>query len=789
MRSIIVAAATGIAAVSLLPALYPAMLPATLVSALLLLALRRWAGCRRLSLLVALLLGAGWSIAYGLSLLRSQLPDTLEQVPLTVVGTIADLPVAGTRYGEPLVRFEFIVESVHCAGRQPDCAPHLRRLRLSWSGPPAIEPGQRWQLSVTARRPHGLMNPGGFDYQTWLQRRGVGGVGQVSGDADNRLLGVAYARLDYWRGRLAQRLDRQLQDYRHSAVLKALLIADKRAISDKQWQLFRRYGLVHLMVISGLHIGLVGGLVFALARWLLLLTPVRHRAMPLAALLSLLAALLYCLAAGASLPTQRALITLALVMVGLWRRRQGWARDALLQALLACLLLDPLAVVSASFWLSFGAVLVLAIGLSGQLGATPRWRRALRGQWVMCGLAPVLAAAIGEFSLLAPLVNLVAIPVFSLLVVPLALLGLVLLPLPDAAHACWWLADQVLQGIVQALQWIGNWLPVDVWRVPQLPLLLLLSTALGALLCIAPRGFPLRYLGWLLLLPLLCYRPPPPPVGGLNLTVLDVGQGLSVVVQSAGHVLVYDVGARYEQGNQRYFSMAEAALIPFLRSRGIARIDTLVLSHGDNDHAGGRHELLATIPVDRVLVGEPLAGLRAASCHTAGGWEWDGIRFRFLPVEQLNPPNHSSAAHSSPGASIPELYNAKKGNSRSCVLQIEVGGQAILLPGDIGAAQEQSLARSYPDQLAASLLIASHHGSQSSSSWAFIKQVRPRHVVFSSGYHNPFGHPHPQVVERFRQLRSELYNTSASGALEFRWRDGKLLSPTHYRRIKRRYWL
>lgn len=779
MRLKMVAAALGIAAVSLLPVLTPAMLLAVVIILLLLLLARRYCSSPQLSasLALALLLGIGWSMAYGLLVLRSQLPVELEQVPLTVIGTVADLPVVASSYGEPVVRFEFRVEALQCAGLESKCTPALRRLRLNWVNPPAIEPGQRWQLSIAARRPYGLMNPGGFDYQTWLQRRGIGGVGRVLEDSGNRLLGVDYLCLDYWRGNIARLLDRHMQDYPHSALLKALLIADKRNISEQQWQLFRRCGIVHLLVISGLHIGLVGGLVFALLRGLLLLTPWRHRAISTAALVSTGVALLYCLAAGASLPTQRAVITLALVMLGLWRRRQGWARDALLQALLVCLLLDPLAVVGTSFWLSFGAVLVLAIGLGGQRAERRGWRRVLRGQWVILGLAPVLAATVGQFSLLAPLVNLVAIPVFSLAIVPLALLGLVLLaPFPDVAQLCWRLADHILQGLQLGLSQLSSYLPIDVWYVPQLPFALLISTALGALLLITPPGMPIRRLGWLMVLPLLCYRPPAPLHNDVNLAVLDVGQGLSVVVQTAGHVLVYDVGARYEQGNQRYFSMAQAAVVPYLRSRGIDYIDTLVLSHGDNDHAGARWELLDAMPVGRVVSGEPLPDLEAASCHGAADWQWDGIAFRFLSTPQ-------QAGGIAPAA---EVAGA---NNRSCVLRIEVGEQAILLPGDIETAVEQSLARDYRDQLAAALLIAPHHGSHSSSSWAFIKRVRPQHVVFSSGYRNRFGHPHPQVVERYRLLHSQLYSTAESGALEFRWRGGKLLSPTHYRRIKRRYWL
>lgn len=772
-------AVLGIALVSAFPSLTGSMLLATVVASVVCLGLRSRFPRRRIDPLLCVLLGMLCAEIQGLQLLRAQLPAELEQVPLTIHGTVIGLPESMRRQGVQSSRFEFRVDTVQCGRDGENCARGLGLLRLTWREAPSLLPGQRWQLQVRLKRPRGYMNPGGFDYQTWLVARGFGATGYVVDGSGNRLLAVDRGSLAYWRGQLATVLDGQLQHLEQAPLLKALLIADKRDLKRRQWQRFQRHGVIHLLVISGLHIGLVASLVFALSRLLALLTPWRYRATELAALAAVCAALLYCLAAGATLPTRRAVIATAVVMACIAWRREGWARLALPLSLLACLLTQPLAIVSPSFWLSFAAVALLIIGLSGRIGPSGFFRLLLKSQWVIAlGMTPVMLATLGQISWVAPLVNLLAVPLFSLVVVPSALTGLVMLPvMPLVSALCWQLCEFCLNALLAFLLRLEQALPLIYSHLPQLPLPVLASLAVAAVILVAPRGFPGKPMAAVTLIGMLLYQPPPPPPGDLSLTVLDVGQGLSVVVQTHAKTLVYDLGPRYELDEGEFFSTAQAVVLPFLRSRGIAAVDTLVLSHADNDHAGGWQTFLADMPVARVLVGEPIPQLPASRCSRDEHWEWSGVQFRFLQVGPVD----DGLDRESPAF--------QTSNNLSCVLQIEVAGQRILLPGDIETEIEWELVRDWAEQLAATVLVAPHHGSRSSSSWALVKHVRPRHVVFSAGYRNAFNHPSAVVQQRYQRIGSVLHNTSEHGAVEFRFSRGRMLSPTHYRPLRRRFWL
>lgn len=772
MQIRMIALAIGLAAVTLLPELNPAMALATALACIICAGFN----CRypALTLLTCLLAGASWSMCYGLRVLDVQMPRQLEQQPLWVLGEVRGLPVSGSRHGQPFVRFDLDIEQIDCAG---DCAAILPStlswsgvLRINWSGAPPLQPGQQWRLRVKAKRSRGLMNPGGFDYQTWLIERGIGGVGYVVTDADNQLLGQQRLSVDYWRWRLSEYLDSQLQPLTSRPILKALLIADKRDISRPQWELFQRHGIIHLMVISGLHIGLVAALVFGFVRILVLLLGSSAPDRP-AAVAAALAALVYSVAAGGSVPTQRAFIMVATVMVMVMLRRNPLSSIGLVMAATVCLLLDPLAVASTSFWLSFSAVLALMVGLSGRIHPQRRRRALAQSQcFVFVGLLPVLAFSFGQVSIDAPIVNLLVVPVFGLMIVPCNLLALAISGvLPEWAHWLWQACDSVLALIVWVLQTADQQFAITLLALPAMPLGVIVLAAIGVLVLLLPWGMPRQAAGVVLLVPLWVYQPDTPSPGELDLAVLDVGQGLSVVIRTAGHVLVYDVGARYQQGDDQYFSMSQAALLPYLRSRGIDAVDRLVLSHSDNDHAGAWPELLQAMPIPAIYAGETIVGLRTRACNGAEGWQWEGVHFQFLATTA--------------GASDPS-------NNHSCVLRVDAGEYRFLLPGDIGAGVEQALVRAGgAEELRASVLLAPHHGSRSSSSWAWLKAVRPSHVVFSTGYRNQFGHPHAVVVDRYRRVDSSLHNTSEHGMVEFRLREGKLLTPTHYRDQVKRYWL
>lgn len=730
-----------------------------------------WAWRSRTPIIITLALflsGLCWGAGYGLDLLGHLLQSNLEQQPLPVMGEVVDLPESTSRQGLPLVNFYLKVHSA-C---EPACRGFPRLLKLSWQQAPELVPGQRWQLTVQLKRPHGFMNPGGFDYETWLIQRGVGATGYVIADEQNQLLGNNHWHVDHWRWRLATYLDRALRELPAVAIIKGLLLADQRDITTGQWALFQRHGVIHLMVISGLHIGLVSGLVYGCVRWLLLLTGWSHLPDRPAAIAAVLAAAIYSLMAGASLPTQRALVMVCCFMAMIFLRRSSQGGLSLSLAALICLLIDPLAVTSSSFWLSFSAVALLILGFSGRIKARSLWVNGLHSQWlVFVGLVPLLAFAYGEVSVDAPLVNLILVPLYSLLVVPLCFLGLAISWLSEPlALLLWQGSDLLIQYSLRGLMWLEVSDLGGVISLAQVPMGLLLILLVGVVLLLLPGGMPLRYCSPVLILPLFCLPLQRPLPGDMWVAVLDVGQGLSIVVQTAHHTLVYDVGASYPRDEKPPFVVAEATLLPYLRSRGINSLDALVLSHNDNDHAGGWRETIEAVPPRQILAGQVEDDQGAVACSRQQ-WVWDDVHFRFLSLQAGLPPGRISA------------------NNQSCVLLVESEHFSLLIPGDIDADVERLLLaeKTLPER--ANVLIAPHHGSRSSSSWALLKRLRPEHVVFSAGYRNRFGHPHPDIVARYQRFFSEMHHTSVHGAVEFRVDAGGMLTTTHYRQMRNRYWL
>jgi competence protein ComEC len=459
-------------------------------------------------------------------------------------------------------------------------------------------------------------------------------------------------------------------------------------------------------------------------------------------------------------------------MMSIYFRRNIPPSTSLCVALLLCLINDPLAPVSLSFWLSFVAVAVLIYGVSGRISpSSGRWQLGLSQYIVFIGLLPVMAMAIGELSLVSPLVNGVAVPVFSFIIVPLNLIAFLLTMFSDAAALLIWQGlDDLLTLFIDKLVQLNDsviGLPVVI---PDLPPVLSSLAIVGGIIALLPRGMPHRYLGFLLILPLFIYQPAPLAKGDLTMTVLDVGQGLSVVVQTRQHSLIYDVGASYDDG----YNMASVVLTPFLAAKGIESVDTLILSHADNDHAGGWSALVDAVAVSDVYYGEFIPDLPASAqrCRRGQRWRWDDVSFEFINAEAVS--TISSAKVSA--------------NNLSCVLKISTASQQFLLPGDIESVVEYQLVDTLASKLKAEVLIAPHHGSGTSSSWPFIKTVQPLHVVFSSGYRNRFAHPRDNISNRYEQMGANIHQTNRHGAITFKVVAGELLTPAHYRRINQRYW-
>ena len=740
MVSRTISIATGMGVVALLPVLPPLQL---IVLALLISVL---SVLRRLPFSLTALCfccGLAYGSVFGHLLVQKILPEALEGKTLTLQGQIDGLPEFSAHRGGTW-RFNFRVD--RCLAES--CA--VERVRLSYRSDKPLETGQHWQLKVRLKRPRSYANPGGFDYGRWLVVSGLHASGYVR---DGELLkGGAGGR-----ARIVQHLRVQLEGLSRQPLLLALAVGDRGRLSDADWEVLRQSGLSHLVAISGLHIGIAAGLGLLCGRLLLPLT--RHG--PL--ICALLAAAGYAWLAGFSLPTQRALImvVLGLLALQLGRGLNRWQLWSL--AMLVVLLLQPLATLSPGFWLSFSAVAVLLAIFDRRR----TWHSLFRAQWaLLLGLAPLTLAFFDMLSPLSLPVNLVAVPVFSLLLIPLTLLALCLELISTAAASyVWRLAKAGIEAVMSVVEWLIPVVPA--WHyVPQV--LTWLCLCVAAILLLAPRGVPARYLALFLFLPLvgaLSLREENPDIapGHVRVSVLDVGQGLAAVIATRNRVLVYDVGPRYSKS----FDLADAAVLPYLRYRRVNRVDTLLISHNDNDHAGAYQRVLEAYPQLHLLSGEVLPG--SSACREGMQWRWEGVRFSLLHPH-------------------PNLEETSS-NNRSCVLLVQTGRSKVLLPGDIDSAVEQRLLASHLDALTdLSVLLAPHHGSKTSSSERFVQQLRPEWVVFSAGYKHHFGHPAEEVVERYRQAGSRIRATADSGAIRFELSPRGVEKVTEHRSNRRFYW-
>ena len=701
-------------------------------------------------------LGVLWAIVFAMTRLADRLPESLEGIDIPVKGFIADLP----EQDERRTRFDFIV--TESAQKLPS------KLRLSWYYPDQpIKAGQHWSFAVKLKRPHGSLNPGGFDYERWLFTEGVGAAGYVRPSPKPALLGSdsAWISIAVWRQSITDRLSLTLSDRPNLALIKALTIGDGNNITQNQWDVFRKTGTTHLVVISGSHVGLVAGLVYFLVlklwAWTGLLAWSPQR---VAAVAAMLVAVFYAGLAGFSVPTQRSVIMLTIVMFAIILQRNTRPFNTLAVALFAVLAFDPLAVLSAGFWLSFLAVSVIVYAIAGRLGKSGYIAEVIKINWATSvGLSPLLLFFFQQVSLISPLANFIAVPVISLLAVPLSLLAVVvMLGSPLLASKLFLAVDTILQGLWWLLAHLAE-LPFATINHAQPSVWALIFAIPGILLLLAPSGIPARWLSLVMFLPLVFTAPKKPDPGSINMTLLDVGQGLSAVVQTANHSLVYDTGAKFSAESD----MGQSALLPFLRLQGAGKIDKLIISHGDNDHIGGAVSLMRGIPTEQVLTSVPqqLSDYSPVMCAAGQSWMWDKVKFTLLSPQQ---------------AFVSE-------NDNSCVLKIQSEQGAVLLTGDIEVLAESWLVDTYGNSLKASVLIAPHHGSKTSSSPKLLQAIQPEYVLIPAGYHNQFGHPHLDVLQRYQQIKAKWLTSADSGAITISVKDGSWLVQS-MRDTESKYW-
>lgn len=728
--------ALGLLALRFLPALpTTGWLIALLVLALMLLPFRTYP-------LAFFLFGLSWACMSAQWALDDRLRPALDGQTRWVEGRVIGLP---QQTGDG-VRF-VLTDSRSRNARLP------KRIRVSWRGGPTVRSGERWRLAVTLKRPAGLLNFHGFDQEAWLLAQRIGATGTVK-DGE-RLAPAANA----WRDSLRQRL-MTVDAQGREAGLIALVLGDGSGLTAADWQVLQDTGTVHLLVISGQHIGLLAGLIYgliaSLARygcW-----PRTWPWLPWACGLAFTTALGYGLLAGFGVPVQRACVMVGLVLLWRLRFRHLGLWWPLLLALNGVLVLEPLASLQPGFWLSFAAVAVLILAFGGRLGPWSLWQAWTRPQWLIAiGLFPVLLVLGLPISLSAPFANLVAVPWISLVVLPLALLGTALLWLPLVGEGLLWLAGGALDGLFKGLAWLAGQMPA--WIPAEVPLGYWLVSLLGTVLLLLPKGVPFRVLGWPMLL--LAVFPPRAlvPDGQVEVTQLDVGQGQSLILRTRHHTLLYDAGPR-----SGTFDLGARVVLPSLRKLGVEELDMLLLSHADADHAGGAAAVAKGMPIRRVVGGEtdglPLL-LGTQPCVSGERWTWDGVTFQLW-----------------------QWPDAISGNAKSCVLQVQANGERLLLTGDIDRAAEQSMLAS-PLAVRTDWLQAPHHGSHSSSSWPFVERLAPRSVLISRGRNNAFGHPHPQVMERYRRLGSQVYDSAEQGAVRLQL---GAFTPPVVARSQRRFW-
>lgn len=753
--------------------------------------------------LLAVVFGFVWASCFGHYYLRESLPVDWENKDITLIGTVDSLPY---RFGQGQ-RFNFAVEQIH--DDEKDLAGQGRwpsKIAMSWYvteydsdslKAPQVEPGERWQLRVRLKRPHGNINPYGFDYEAWLLEQDLRATGTVRPDKqepdephyNKRLNNFVWSPgnlVERSRARLRDRIHAALPQYPYAGVIVALVIGDQREIPQTDWTIFNRVGIGHLISISGLHItmvaGLLAGLVYFLWRHSFFIgrnLPLYLPAQKAAALAGALMAMIYVALAGFGLPAQRTMIMLAIVAVAVWSGRIGSFSAILSLALAIVTLFDPWAVLSPGFWLSFSAVGVIVFASGGQFNIRPSERLSARmldevraagvTQYaVTIGLIPLTMLLFGQISLISPVANAIAIPLISFIVTPLALLGSVL---PEPLSA--WLlklAHFFVDMLTQCLTYFSA-LPFAVLNAPLPSFWLFVLAMVGMLWLLTPKSWPMRWLGLICCLPLMTRGSQYPPDGELQITALDVGQGMALLLETAHHRMLYDTGP----GLGFESDSGSRDILPYLHARGINALDFMMVSHNDSDHSGGALTILKNLPVGLVSTSLKLdspivlAAKQHQRCLEGQHWRWDGVDF-----EVLQPVN--------------AIYDSAKWkpNAHSCVLKVSTVRYSMLLAGDIEAIQEDELVNSIPQKLHADILLAPHHGSGTSSTAAFLRAVHPSIAVFQLGYLNRYHHPKSEVYQRYADFGIKRLRTDETGAIIIQF--GASLTTSQTRKEGARYW-
>ena len=712
--------------------------------------------------------------------INNRLSAQYEGEELLLQGKIQDIPnptEEGVRFVLKVDKAELVNESeaTKLSKVQNAQIDFKGNVRLGWfRHHQALNAGETWQFKVRLKRPSGFFNPGGFDYEKWLFTERINATGYVrkSQALNKRLAESDWYSVNRLRQTIHETIQQNVENKSSAAVLSALTVAVRSRLDDRQWELLQHSGTSHLIAISGLHIALLASFAFLPIMLLWRLFPGLNEIVPVriaGSVVGVVFALAYAMLAGFTLPTQRALLMVVIGVWGLNSRKNYDSTTVLAVALILVLLLDPLAAMTISFWLSFLAVAIILFFIKRQ-HRKPRWMMIKLQLLISLAMLPLTILFFGTASLTSPVANLFAIPWVTLVVVPLSLMALILMPLTTS------ISDILLNLAALAIDYLFKGLElIDGTRLSEfypaeIPTCLLILSFIGLLYLFLPKGFPARWLGAVLIIPAVLFSPDKINHGGFIYTLLDVGQGMASVVQTSSHTLVYDTGTRASEN----FDIGKLVVIPYLRSKGIAKVDTLLVSHEDIDHRGGAKYIHDNIPVTQVMSSDPdvLEMIKVESCDAGKKWQWDNVDFEIL-----------SPLHNYP----------KNDNNSSCVLKVSNGQHSLLLTGDIQKVAEndllENLFESMPEKLKAEVITVPHHGSKTSSSTAFIDAVSPQIGLITAGYRSRFGHPKPEVKKRYESRGVTLMNTVDHGAIQLSFSDNEnVIKTKSYRLTNRGFW-
>ena len=611
------------------------------------------------------------------------------------------------------------------------------------------------------------MNPAGFDYQRYLFAKKISATGYVKNRKTNKIIGYSSKKyaIIIFRTHLIQKILNALGKSKFTGLIIALLVGSRNYIPADQLNTFQNTGVIHLIAISGLHISLIMGfsylLTILIVKKIYFITSKRS-AFDIACIISLIFGFIYSMIAGFPLSTQRAFIMISVFMLASLMRRNIKPFHGFLLALFIVLIINPLSILSTGFWLSFCAVFILIYSFYRRDKIT-FFKKWIKPQIAIAiGLMPILLISFNQISTVSLIANTIAIPVFSFMVIPLVLIGGFLLIFSSFGKYILILANKVITSIWPILHWLAK-KHFALWHHSAQNHLTLIFSIIGTLFILAPR-FPGKWLGIICLLPLIFFKSVIKP-NTLYFTLLDVGQGLSAVIKTAHHTLLYDTGIKFNENS----NSGKSIIIPYLTKMGINKIDVLVISHGDNDHIGGAKSVLSSIKVNQILTSVPnkFSQKNTTPCHSGQKWNWDGINFKIIsPLKNTN----------------------LKGNEASCVLKITDGKNSILLTGDIERNTEEILIKKYKNSLKSSILVAPHHGSNSSSSKLFIKYINPKYVLFPTGFLNRYHFPQKSVLLRYKKIHATPLNTAISGAITFKIDKTKISTPIKYRETSSHFW-